>query len=103
MGFAPGCLLSWAAILTSLLVASEQEVLEQRLGSGPINMGRNRRSAAGRSAAGLDLDRERRAGSKAARRASCRVRPAPAPGRCRRWGARVTGPHVARDRPGKLT
>lgn len=59
MGFAPGCLLSWAAILTSLLVASEQEVLEQRLGSGPINMGPNRRSAAGRSAAGLDLDRER--------------------------------------------
>src|SRR3954470_21224835 len=59
MGFAPGCLLSWAAILTSLLVASEQEVLEQRLGSGPINKGRNRRSAAGRSAAGLDLDRER--------------------------------------------
>ena len=59
MGFDPGCLLSWAAILTSLLVASEQEVLEQRLGSGPINEGRNRRSAAGRSAAGLDLDRER--------------------------------------------
>src|SRR3954447_21258394 len=59
MGFAPGCLLSWAAILTSLLVASEQEVLEQRLGSGPINKGRTRRSAAGRSAAGLDLDRGR--------------------------------------------
>src|SRR3954449_5635829 len=59
MGFAPGCLLSWAAILTRLLVASEQEVLEQRLGSGPINKGRNRRSAAGRSAAGLDLNCER--------------------------------------------
>src|SRR3954447_8487818 len=59
MGFAPGCRLSWAAILTSLLVASEQEVLEQRLGSGPINEGRNRRSIAARPAAGLDLDRER--------------------------------------------
>src|SRR3954453_22375768 len=59
MGFDPGCLLSWAAILTSLLVASEQEVLEQRLGSGPINEGGNRRSDAGRTAAGLDLDRER--------------------------------------------
>jgi hypothetical protein len=59
MRFAPGCLLSRAAILTSLLAISEQEVLEQRLGSGPINKGRNRRSAAGRSAAGLDLDRER--------------------------------------------
>ena len=44
MGFAPGCLLSWAAILTSLLIASEQEFLEQRLGSGPINKGGSRRS-----------------------------------------------------------
>ena len=59
MSFAQGCLLSRAAILTSLLVASEQEVLEQRLSSGPINKGGYRHSAAGRSAAGLYLDRER--------------------------------------------
>ena len=59
MRFASGGLLSRAAILASLLVAAEQEVLEQRLSSGPINKGRNRRSAAGRSVTGLDLDRER--------------------------------------------
>ena len=59
MRFASGCLLSRAAILTSLLIASEQGFLEQRLGSGPINKGGSRRSDADRSAAGLDLDRER--------------------------------------------
>src|SRR3954447_14444073 len=59
MSFAQGCLLSRAAILTNLPRIFKQEVLEQRLGSGPINEGRNRRSTAGRSAAGLDLDRER--------------------------------------------
>jgi hypothetical protein len=59
MSFAQGCLLSRAAILTNLPRISEQEVLEQRLGSGRINKGGSRRSDAGRSAAGLDLDRER--------------------------------------------
>jgi hypothetical protein len=59
MSFAQGCLLSRAAILTNLPRISEQEVLEQRLGSGRVNKGRSRRSDAGRSAAGLDLDRER--------------------------------------------
>jgi|tagenome__1003787_1003787.scaffolds.fasta_scaffold20197177_2 hypothetical protein len=59
MSFAQGCLLSRAAILTNLPRISKQEVLEQRLGSGPINEGGNRRSDACRSAAGLDLDRER--------------------------------------------
>src|SRR5215210_9528041 len=59
MSFAPGCLLSRAAILTNLPHVPEQEVLEQRLGSGRINKGGRRRSDAGRSAAGLDLDRER--------------------------------------------
>src|SRR5829696_6283199 len=59
MSFAQGCLLSRAAILTNLLHVSEQEVLEQRLGSGRVNKGGSRRSDAGRSAAGPDLDRER--------------------------------------------
>src|SRR5215217_8151866 len=64
MSFAQGCLLSRGAIPTSLILTNllhvpELEVLEQRLGSGRINKGGSRRSDAGRSAAGLDLDRER--------------------------------------------
>ena len=59
MSFVQGCLLSRAAILTNLPCVSEHEILEQRLGSRRINEGGNRRSEAGRSAAGLDLDRER--------------------------------------------
>src|SRR5215207_5313777 len=59
MSFAQGCLLSRAAILTNLLHVPEQEVLEQRLGSERVNKGGSRRSDAGGSAAGLDLDRER--------------------------------------------
>ena len=59
MSFTQGCLLSRAAILSNLQNVPEQEVLEQRLGSGRINRGGSRRSDAGRSAAGLDLDRER--------------------------------------------
>ena len=59
MSFAQGCLLSRAAIVTNLPDVPEQEILEQRLGSGRVNKGGSRRSDARRSAAGLDLDRER--------------------------------------------
>jgi hypothetical protein len=59
MSFAQGCLLSRAAISSNFRSVSKQEVLEQRLGSGRVNKGRSRRSNACRSAAGLDLDRER--------------------------------------------
>jgi hypothetical protein len=48
-----------AAILTNLPPVPEQEVLEQGLGSGRVNKGRSRRSDAGRSTTGLDLDCER--------------------------------------------
>src|SRR4051794_10918230 len=59
MGFGQGCLLSRAAILNSRPRVSEEEVSRQRLGSRPINKGGSRRSNVGRSAAGLDLNRER--------------------------------------------
>ena len=51
MSLAQGCLLSRAVILTNLPRISEQEVLEQRLGSGQISKGGSRRSDAGGPAA----------------------------------------------------